>query len=129
MRLVSVVTIARSPLVDPDLDLLHEVVDLALGRADADRRVDDARRADELLRDALGLLELVRPGRRGHVDRLADRRLELLERQRPVVERRRQPEPEVDEDLLARPVVLVHADDLGTVMCDSSTTSSQSGGK
>ena len=39
-------------------------------------------------------------------------RLELLERQRPVVERRRQPEPEVDQDLLARPVVLVHADDL-----------------
>ena len=39
-------------------------------------------------------------------------RLELLERQRPVVEGRRQPEPEVDEDLLAGPVVLVHADHL-----------------
>ncbi len=41
-----------------------------------------------------------------------DGRLELLERQRPVVERRRQAEPEVDQDLLAGPVVLVHADDL-----------------
>ena len=67
---------------------------------------------DELLDDRLAALELVRAGRRAHVDGLIDRRLELLERQRPVVERRRQPEPEVDEDLLAGPVVLVHADDL-----------------
>ena len=68
---------------------------------------------DELLGDvALAALELVRPRRRAHVDRLVDGRLELLERQRPVVERRRQAEPEVDEDLLAGPVVLVHADDL-----------------
>ena len=69
-------------------------------------------RADQLLDGALALLVLVRPGRRGDVDRLVDVLLELLERQRPVVERGRQPEPEVDEDLLARPVVLVHADDL-----------------
>ena len=95
-----------------DPDLLEQVVDLALGRADRDARVDDAGRADELLDDPLAALELVRAGRRAHVDRLVDRRLELLERQRPVVERRRQPEPEVDQDLLARPVVLVHADDL-----------------
>ena len=52
------------------------------------------------------------PGRRAHVDRLVDGRLELLEGQRPVVERRRQAEAEVDQDLLARPVVLVHPDDL-----------------
>ncbi len=53
------------------------------------------------------------PGRRRHVDGLADRGLELLEGQRPVVEGRRQSEAEVDQDLLAGPVVLVHADDLG----------------
>ncbi len=52
------------------------------------------------------------PGRRAHVDRLVDGGLELLEGQRPVVERRRQAEAEVDQDLLARPVVLVHPDDL-----------------
>ena len=39
--------------------------------------------------------------------------LELLEGQRPVVERRRQAEAEVDQDLLAGAVVLVHAHDLG----------------
>ena len=69
--------------------------------------------SDQLLGDvALAALEFVRPRRGAHVDRLVDGRLELLERQRPVVERRRQAEPEVDQDLLAGPVVLVHADDL-----------------
>ena len=84
---------------------------LSVGRT-CDLRVDDARRPDQLLDDALAALELVRAGRRAHVDRLVDGRLELLERERPVVERRRQPEAEIDQDLLARPVVLVHADDL-----------------
>ena len=37
---------------------------------------------------------------------------ELVEAERPVVERRRQPEAEVDERLLARAVALVHAADL-----------------
>ena len=66
----------------------------------------------ELLDDLLRALELVRPGRRAHVDDLVEVVLELLEGQRAVVERRRQPEAEVDQDLLARAVVLVHADDL-----------------
>ena len=105
-------TRARSPFSTRARDLLEQVVDLALGRADADLRIDDAGRADELLDVPLAALELVRPGCRAHVDGLVDGRLELLEGQRPVVEGGRQPEPEVDEDLLARPVVLVHPDDL-----------------
>ena len=100
------------PPVDPCPDLLEEVVDLTVGRADPDDRIDDAGRADELLDDGLAALELVRAGSRAHVDGLVHRRLELLEGQRPVVERRRQAEAEVDQDLLAGPVVLVHADDL-----------------
>ena len=62
---------------------------------------DSPRRADELLDDALASLELVWTGRRAHVDRLVDAGLEFLERQRTVVERRRQPEAEVDQRLLA----------------------------
>ena len=46
--------------VDADPDLLEEVVDLAVGRADRDRRVDDAGRADELLDDRLAPFQLVR---------------------------------------------------------------------
>ena len=99
--------------LDPAADLLEQVVDLALGRADGDRRVDDAGRPDELLDDPLALLQLIGPGGGAHVHGLVDRRLELLEGQRPVVERGRQAEAEVDQDLLAGPVVLVHAHDLG----------------
>ena len=56
----------------------------------------------------LGVLQLVRPRRRGDEQRLADPPLELRERERAVVERRRQPEPELDERLLARAVAVVH---------------------
>ena len=59
--------------LDAAADLLEQVVDLAVGRPDGDRRVDDAGRADELLDDvARAALELVRAGRRAHVDRLVD---------------------------------------------------------
>jgi hypothetical protein len=74
---------------DPGPDLLEQVVDLAVRAANRDRRVDDPSRANELLDDPLALLELVRPGRCRHVDGLVDRALELLERERPVIERRR----------------------------------------
>jgi len=99
--------------LDPTLDAVHQIVDLALGGMDLDARIDDAGRADELLHHLLAALELVGTGRRAHVDDLVQVRLELLERQRSVVQRGWQPEPEVDQDLLARAVVLVHAHDLG----------------
>ncbi len=67
---------------------------------------------DQLLDRLLALLVLVRAGRGRHVERLVDVDLELLERQRPVVQGGREPEAEVDQDLLAGAVVLVHADHL-----------------
>ena len=44
----------QHPLValGPDPDLVHQVVDLALGRLDDDLRVDQAGRADDLLDDS-----------------------------------------------------------------------------
>jgi len=109
---VSVVTRTRSPRSTAP-DALEEVVDLALRRPHLDGRVHDAGGPDELLDDvALRLLQLVRPGRRAHVDDLVEVVLELLEGKRPVVQRRGQPEAVLDEDLLARAVVLVHADRL-----------------
>ena len=52
------------------------------------------------------------PGRRRDEHHLRHLLEELVEAQRPVVERRREPEAEVDERLLARAVALVHAADL-----------------
>ena len=55
-------------------------------------------------------LEVARRGR--NVDHLRRERHELVELQRPVVERRRQPEAVLDERELARPVAVEHAADL-----------------
>ena len=110
--LVSVVTSTRSLLVDALADLVHEVVDLVARLAHLDGRVDDARRADDLLDDALGVRALVLARRRRDEHDLRRDRQELVERLRPVVQRARQPEAVVDERLLARAVALVHAADL-----------------
>ena len=104
------VTSTRWPFVDPAVDRLDEVVDLALGRLDDDLGVDQAGRAHDLLdHPTLGLLDLV--GRRGgrQEDALVDALVELVEAQRPVVGGRRQPEAVVDERLLAGAVALVLA--------------------
>src|SRR5918993_763310 len=100
-------------LLRADADLVDQVVDLALGRLDDDLRVDQARRADDLLDElTAGTAQLVLPGRGREVHRLPDPVGELLPLQRPVVHRRRQPEPVLDERPLAAHVALVHAADL-----------------
>ena len=93
-------------------DLLDQVVDLTLGGSDLDLRVDQPRGPDDLLHDPIGHLQLPGARRRGHVHDLLDPLLELLETERTVVDRARQPEPEVDERGLPRDVALVHAVEL-----------------
>ena len=93
----------------PRADLGQQVVHLALHRPHVDLGVHEAGRADDLLdHDAARLLQLVGPRRRRDVDHLAEPRLELLEVERPVVERRGQAEAVLDERLLALPVAVVH---------------------
>ena len=58
------------------------------------------------------MLELVGTWGRRHVHDLADPFAELLEPQRPVVDRARQPEPVLDERSLSGDVTLVHAVEL-----------------
>ena len=94
-------------------DLVHQIVDLALGRFDHDLRIDQTRRADHLLDElATGAAQFVRPGRRRHIDRLADALGELLPGERAVVHRGGQPEAVFDQIALARHIALVHAADL-----------------
>jgi hypothetical protein len=103
--LVRVVTSTREPSRDPGVDLLDEVVDLALGRLHDDLGVGTrAGGAHDLLDHLAGLaqLERARGGRQEHD--LADALHDLLEAQRPVVGGRRQPEPELDQVLLAAAV-------------------------
>ena len=77
------------PALDAQPELGEEVVDLPFRLADLDLRVDEARRPDDLLHDLWRMLELVGTWRRGHVDGLVETLLELLEGERPVVQRAR----------------------------------------
>src|SRR5438270_16904 len=95
--------------LDACVQLGEEVVDLSLGLAHLDLRIDESGRPDDLLDDVRGVLELVGPRRRRNVDGLIETLLELRERQRTVVERARQPETVVDQNFLARAVPEVHA--------------------
>ena len=87
-------------------------VDLPAHRTHVDLGVEQARRANDLLHAVLAHAQLVVARRRAHVDELRDARLELVEAQGPVVERRRQAEPVLHERHLARTVAFVHAANL-----------------
>ena len=99
-------------LCDGGLDLVDEVVNLALDGAHLDLGVQKPRRADDLLHALLadGLLVVAR--RRAHVDELRHAALELVEAKRTVVERRREAEAVLHQRDLARAVTLMHAADL-----------------
>ena len=84
-------------LGDPGVDVLQEVVDLALGGLHDHLGIDEAGGPDDLLDDLGGVLELVGPGRGRQEDGLADALVNSSKRQRPVVGRRRQPEPVLDQ--------------------------------
>ena len=78
----------------------EQVVDLVLGRAEVDVWVDDAGRPDQLLGRHRRVAELEGPRRRGDEHHLRHLLQELIEAQRPIVERRRKTETVVDERLL-----------------------------
>ena len=114
MRLVSVVHEHALVLRRAVADLAEQVVDLAGDRAHLDLGIEEARRADDLLDD-----DALRPSRARSRRASPTRRctcstcaLELLELERPVVERARQAEAVLDERLLARAVAAVHRADL-----------------
>ena len=94
-------------------DLVQQVVDLLARGAHLDGRIHEPGGPDHLLDQRVaGQLQLVSTRRRRDVDGLADKPAELVERQRPVVEGRRQPEAVFHQRFLARAVAVVHAADL-----------------
>src|ERR1051325_1791473 len=117
MRLVSVVTSTRSFFFSRSrISLSRSSTWPATGRSwpsDPTTRVHGPGRADDLLDDdAAGQPQLVLAGRRGHEHHARHELEEFVEPQRPVVERRGQPEAVVHERLLARAVALVHGAEL-----------------
>ena len=117
----------EDPLValGPRAHLRHEVVHLGARGPHGDLRIHEPGGPDDLLGDRPTFPRLARPrplpagqgqlvrSRRGRdVEGLADEHRELLERERPIVEGRRQAESVLDERLLPRPVARVHPADL-----------------
>ena len=101
------------PPLDTHLNLLHQVVNLVMTRPDFDDRVQQSRRADDLLHDdtlRLGQLILGRCG--ADIDDLPRHLLELVKLQRAVVKRRRQAETILHQVLFPRPVPAIHGPDL-----------------
>src|SRR3954469_17623864 len=100
-------------LLGPLAYLLEQIVHLLRDRPHLDHRIDEPRRTDDLLDyDPFALLQFVLCRRRAHEDDLVHQIFPLLELQRAVVERAREPEAVLDQRLLPRPVAAVHGADL-----------------
>ena len=96
------------------IDLIDEVIDLVLGRANLYPRVEESCRADQLLDDdAVALLQLIVARRGGDVDHVALHLLKLVEAERAIVDRRREAEAVGDEVFLPLPVATIHPSHLG----------------
>ena len=112
------------------VDLLDEVVDLALGGLHDHLGVDQAGGAHDLLDDLGRHLQLEGAGGGRQEHHLVDPLEDLLELQRPVVGRAREPEAVLDELLLAGAVALrTGRGAAGTAWWLSSMTSRKSSGK
>ena len=98
----------------------HQVVDLALDRADDAFGIDQPGRPDHLLREhAAGLAHLPRARGRRDEHRLRPHQVPFLELQGPVVDARRQAEAELGERRLALEVAPVHRRPAAAPRCGS----------
>ncbi len=99
-------------LSHPQIYFGKKIIDLGGCRAHGHLGIDQAGRAHHLLDHLRRLPRLVAGGRRRDENRLAHHALELVEPERPIVERRRQPEAVIDQVFLAGTVAAVHAPEL-----------------
>ena len=90
----------------------NQVIDLVLCRQNRYLGFDQARGANDLLDTLLLVCIFIRTRRSRHINNLVDPVLELLKRQRTVVDRRRQPETVLDEIRLASVIAVVHPTNL-----------------
>ena len=90
----------------------HKVVNLAMRRLDDNLRIHQTCRTNDLFDDAVSSFGLVRTGRGGQVDSLADPLGELVEFERTVVHRAGQSETMFYQCPLAAHVPFIHAANL-----------------
>ena len=94
-------------------DLAEQIVDLAPDGADRHHRIDQEGGTDDLFHHhSAREPEFQVPRGRGDVDHDRRQLHELVEMERPVVERRREPEPVVDQGGLPGTIAIEHPPDL-----------------
>ena len=90
-----------------------QIIDLAAGGANFNRRVDQPGRTDDLLGEhAAGLLEFPPAGRGRNVQRLRSHDVPFFKAQWPVVHARRQPKAELGQGRLATKIAAIHGAEL-----------------
>src|SRR5208283_5677153 len=95
------------------MDFAYKIVNLEVGRADFDLRVNKAGGPDDLLYDPpSGIGKLMGAWSCGNIYDLFYPAFEFIEIERSVVERRRQPKPVPDKSFLPGPVAVVHSANL-----------------
>ena len=113
MRLVSVVISTRSPIATRNvISPSTSSTCVPTGRISTSGSISPVGRTTSSVDLALRHPQFVRPRRRRDEDRARRAAFPFLELQRPVVQRRRQPEAELHQRFLARAVALVHGADL-----------------
>ena len=113
MRLVSTVTERAVAGLGDLADLVDDVIDLVLGGADFDRRIDEAGGADDLFgEDAARLLHFPAAGGGRDIDGLRAHGVPLLEAERAVVHGGGEAEAVFGEGGLAAQVAAIHGAEL-----------------
>src|SRR6266702_1241097 len=89
-------------------ELRNKIVDLTVGWTNLNRRVEQARRSDNLLRWLAAAAELIIAGGRAHINDLIYMTLKLGKCQRAVVHGTRQAKAILHEHFLAGTITIVH---------------------
>src|SRR5207302_2660873 len=96
-------------LLGADVNLLEQIVHLALYRTHFDLWIDEAGGTDHLFDNHAGRArQLVGPGGGGNIDHLVGAMLELFEIQRTIIQGRRHTKAKVDQSLFPRAVAMIH---------------------
>ena len=101
-------------MLDRFIYFFEQIIDLVFGRFHRHRRVEQARRPDDLFHESIfwRVSEFIFTWRCRHIYRLVNSTLKLIEAKGAVVMRARQTETVVDQRLFAAEITLMHSPDL-----------------
>ena len=90
-------------------NLFHQIIHLPIGRSHLDRRIEQSRRTNQLLRWFHTMREFIFTWCRRHINRLIDMLVKFIKPQRSVIQRTRQSKAMLHQHLFACPIAIIHA--------------------